>query len=464
MPTPIRDSVTTIRQDGSRLNLHPADVRGRFVNARRLVAVLLIAIYIALPWIKVGGHPAVFLDIAARRFHLFGFTLNLGDIWYLFFAITGLGVLIFFVTALLGRVWCGWTCPQTVFLDFVFRRVERWLEGNSSARRKLDATPWTDPQKILRRGAKILAFLFLSALIAHVFLAYFVSLPALYGMMRVSPLEHWSSFVFVSAATLVLFFNFFWFREQLCLIICPYGRFQSALIDDDSLVVGYDARRGEPRGKPRDSSAGDCVDCHRCVQVCPTGIDIRQGLQMECISCSACIDACDAVMTQLKRPRGLIRYDSMRALNGGKTRFLRPRVLVYGVLMLVGATVATVALSRYAPAGLMITRLPGDPYTLVDSGVLNRFKVRLTNKSDAPLTFSAALENAPASARIQGFESVTLAPQEEQVLQLLVEQSKSGYTGSFQFRIHFRSADGQIDISDAASFVGPSVEYLNAQR
>ncbi|MDR2982144.1 MAG: cytochrome c oxidase accessory protein CcoG [Puniceicoccales bacterium] len=462
MPAPIRDSVTSINKDGSRNFIHPADVRGKFTTVRKFVAALLIAIYIALPWIKIGGNPAVFLDIAARRFHLFGITLSLTDIWYLFFAVTGLGILIFFTTALLGRIWCGWTCPQTVFLDFVFRRIERWLEGDRAARRRLDKTAWADPNKIIRRGAKIIIFFIISALIAHIFLSYFVSLPALYTMMSESPLQHWGSFVFVSVATLIFFFNFYWFREQLCIIICPYGRFQSVLIDDDSLVVGYDAKRGEPRGKPSQTDVGDCVDCHRCVQVCPTGIDIRQGLQIECVSCSACIDACNEIMDKLKRPRGLIRYDSMHALDGNKTRFFRPRIVIYGILMLIGAVVASIALSHYSPASLMVTRMPGDPYTILSGTVQNRFKVRLINKSNQNLTFSAELEGAPAGASIEGFSSLTLAPQEEQVIQMLVGQGKSTYTGSFPFKIVLKSSDGKVVVKDSASFSGPSPEYLQS--
>src|SRR5690606_10844781 len=203
---PNRDSVTTIRDDGSRLFLHPADAHGRFTLARRWSGWLLIAIYLALPWIPVGGHPAVFLDIAARRFHLFGLTLAFQDAWLLFFGISGLGFSLFFVTALLGRVWCGWACPQTVFLEHVYRRIERWLEGDAIARRRLDAAPWT-PLKFARRGLKQVLFFVVSAVIAHLFLAYYVSIPELWAMVRTAPGEHWSAFVFVFVFTAILYFN-----------------------------------------------------------------------------------------------------------------------------------------------------------------------------------------------------------------------------------------------------------------
>ena len=283
---PVRDVVTTIRDDGSRRFLFPADVSGRFARARRVVAVGLIAVYFLLPWIPVGGYPAVFLDVAHRRFHLFGLTLAAQDLWLLFFLISGLGFGLFFLTALLGRIWCGWACPHTVFLDQVYRRVERWIEGDAVRRRQLAAAPWS-VGKLARRAAKHAAYVILSTAIAHLFLAYFVSIPALWAMMRQAPMQHGSLFGFIALATGVVYFNFAWFREQLCVVICPYGRLQSILTDDHTLIIGYDTARGEPRGPAGAHGAGDCVACDRCVRVCPTGIDIRQGLQMECIGCAA---------------------------------------------------------------------------------------------------------------------------------------------------------------------------------
>ncbi|MDE3084247.1 MAG: cytochrome c oxidase accessory protein CcoG, partial [Verrucomicrobiota bacterium] len=360
-PSPSLDSVTTIRADGSRLFLQPADARGCFTRARRLSALGLMVVYTALPWIKIGGYPAVFLDVTDRRFHLFGWTLAAQDLWLLFFFISGLGFALFFITALFGRIWCGWACPQTVFLDHLFRQIERRLEGDAYRRRWLDAAPWS-AKKIILRGTRHALFIILAAAIAHVFLSYFVSLPALWSMMRIAPTQHWGAFLFVTAATGVLYFNFAWFREQLCIVICPYGRLQSALVDEHSLVIGYDAKRGEPRGKLGSLASGDCVACDRCVQVCPTGIDIRQGLQIECIGCAACIDACDSVMRKLHRPPGLVRYASQAALAGQGTRWLRPRTILYAALMLIGSAVATWAFSTVKPAALSVTRVTGAPY------------------------------------------------------------------------------------------------------
>ncbi len=460
---PSRDAVTTIRDDGSRRFLHPSDARGFWTRARRASAALLIAVYLLLPWISVGGYPAVFLDIGEGRFHLFGVTLSFQDTWLLFFVISGLGFGLFFVTALLGRVWCGWACPQTVFLDHVFRRVERWLEGDAVARRRLDAAPWT-AAKIARRGAKQAAFIGLSALVTHLFLAYFVSLPELWRMMHAAPGEHWGAFLFVAAATAALYFNFAWFREQLCLVICPYGRMQSVLIDDHSLVIGYDTTRGEPRGRLGTVDAGACIDCTRCVQVCPTGIDIRQGLQIECIACAACIDACDEVMAKVKRPAGLIRHDSTAAFAGGRTRWLRPRLWLYLALLSAGLAAAAWALSTVRPAELGVTRLAGAPYFVDAETVRNQFLVRLVNKRDEAVSFRIALEG-PAGLRQTGLgEPVTLGPLAEELRPLVVSVPRADYTGPFAFSVVARPVAEGGELSCTADFTGPDAELLQEEK
>ncbi len=461
---PNRDSVTTIRADGSRPFLHPADVRGRFTRARRWSAYGLIAFYLSLPWIKIGGYPAVFLDVADRRFHLFGLTLAVQDLWLMFFVITGLGFSLFFITALLGRIWCGWACPQTVFLDHVFRQIERLIEGDAVQRRALDAAP-PSAGRFLKRSLKHTLYVLAAAVITHLFLAYFVSLPEVWAMMHERPGAHWGAFLFMAVGTGALYFNFAWFREQLCIVICPYGRIQSALIDDHSLVIGYDTKRGEPRGRAGTPDAGACVDCNKCVQVCPTGIDIRQGLQMECIGCTACIDACDEVMTRLHRPRGLIRYDSQKAFSGQRTRWWRPRTVLYGVLLMVGASVATWALSTVRPANLGVTRIPGAPYVVSPDSVRNQFFVRIVNKRNVPARFVVRLSEAPADLVQNGFNApVEIPPLGEIAQPLVLQQPRAGYTGPFHLVVRVQDEAGTFFIERKAEFLGPEARLLREEE
>jgi cytochrome c oxidase accessory protein FixG len=476
-PRPSLESVTTISTDGSRSFLYPADVGGRFTRLRQATAFLLIAFYLSLPWIKIGGFPAAFLDVAERRFHLFGWTFAAQDMWLTFFLITGLGFSLFFVTALLGRVWCGYACPHTVFLDHVYRRIERWIDGDAHARRALAAAP-LGPVKLFKRVFKHGLYAAVSLVITHLFLAYFVSLDELWTMMHAQPAEHWSAFVFVFIFAGILYFNFAWFREQLCIVICPYGRLQSALIDDHSLVIGYDAKRGEPRMTLGDAKrlreqaagaglpdvdpakAGDCVACNRCVQVCPTGIDIRQGLQMECVGCTACIDACDDVMTRIHKPRGLIRYDSQTAFAGGKTHWLRPRTTLYGVLLVIGALVAGWALSTLRPANVGITRMTGAPYFVDATSVRNQYLVRLINKRSTPVDFVVSLA-APAGVHRNGLESaVTVAPMGEQVRPLILQVPRPEYAGPFKFNLKVTDTTGSFTVVREVEFLGPDAQLL----
>jgi cytochrome c oxidase accessory protein FixG len=458
-PGPSLESVTTIRADGSRLFLHPADVHGRFTRARRLAALVLMAVYLLLPWIKIGGYPAVFLDVAGRRFHLFGLTLAAQDMWLMFFLISGLGFGLFFITAMLGRVWCGWACPQTVFLEHAFRRVERWLEGDGHRRRLLGAAPWS-ARKIFRRGLKHLCYLGFSAAIAHLFLSYFVSLPELWSMMLASPAAHWGAFVFMAAATGALYFNFAWFREQLCIVICPYGRLQSALIDDHSLVIGYDGRRGEPRGRAGAAGAGDCVDCARCVQVCPTGIDIRQGLQIECIGCAACIDACDEVMHRLHRPAGLVRYASQSGLAGRTTRWLRPRTLLYLVFLLAGCAAAAWAFSTVRPAVLGVTRMTGAPYFVDAPFVRDQFLVRIINKRPVPARFTLTVDSPVPVGQIGLTETLTVPALSEEERALVLRVDFSHYPGEFPLTVVLHGENDSFVLKRQIQFLGPDRDLL----
>jgi cytochrome c oxidase accessory protein FixG len=379
----------SIRGDGHRPRIVPADVSGRFARARIAAFVALIGLWIALPWIKIGGAPAVFLDVEARKFFLFGMTFNAQDSWLLFFLLSGAGFGLVYVTALAGRAWCGWACPQTVFLEGVYRRIERLVEGPREKHLRRDAGPIT-AERAARKVVKHALFVVASLGVAHIVLAYFVSLPRAFAMVHGSPAAHPEAFAWVLAVTALFYGNFAWFREQFCVVMCPYGRLQSVLLDDDSLVVGYDVKRGEPRGK-KGKTEGDCVDCNRCVVVCPTAIDIRDGLQLDCLACTACIDACDDVMDKLGRPRGLIRYDSPNGLAGRPRRIVRPRVALYTVMLVVGGAVAFFATRTRTDFEVLASRLPGAPYT-VDAGTLrNAFDLHVVNKRGERAAFDVTV-------------------------------------------------------------------------
>ncbi len=376
----VDEHASSLRSDGSRNYVHPADVHGRFTTIRNVVFAALIAIYVALPFVKIGGKPAVFLDVKNRQFFLFGGVFNAQDFWLVFFLLSGIGLALLIVTAIKGRLWCGYACPHTVFLEGVFRRVERWIEGPRATRLRRNAAGMSF-DKAWRKGLKHAIYVVLALLLSHVFVSYFVSLPSLVDMVQKSPAEHPTAFTWVMVMSAVLYFNFSWFREQLCLIICPYGRLQSAMTDRDTMVIGYDESRGEPRGKASDASNGDCIDCKRCVVVCPTGIDIRNGLQMECVGCAACVDACDEIMEKVGRPTGLVRYDSLNGLEGNSTRIARPRLFFYGaiVALWLGGTVLAVAQSNAFEANIL--RHDGEPFALIDGNIRNSVRIHLVNKT-----------------------------------------------------------------------------------
>lgn len=399
---PVVEQRSSIRSDGVREKIVPADVRGRYTRWRVIVRAILIVFAAALPFVRIGGRPALFLDIPSRRFFLFGLSLNAQDAWLLFFGVTALGFGLFLITTVLGRVWCGWTCPQTVLLEGLFRPIERWIEGSRATHMRRDQGPWT-AERALRKIGKHTLFVLMALLISHVIIAYFASLPSLVTMILEGPLAHVEAFAWTTAVALVLYLDMAWFREQLCLVVCPYGRLQSVLTDDDSLTVGYDVNRGEPRGhrkKGQDEGLGDCIDCNRCVVVCPTGIDIRNGLQVDCIGCTACIDACDEVMDRVGKPRGLIRYDSLRGLRGEARRWLRPRLALYAVLGVIGAVVLTIALTGRTPFEATLLRTPGALFVRDGDAIRNSFELHLVNKADTETTFAVEIVERPEGANV----------------------------------------------------------------
>ncbi|HVH47935.1 MAG TPA: cytochrome c oxidase accessory protein CcoG, partial [Labilithrix sp.] len=449
-PTPGGGS---LGKDGRRRRPYPADVSGRWVRARRLVYFALVAIWAALPWIRIGGNPAVFLDVERRQFFLFGATFNAQDIWLLFFVVTGFGFGLLYVTALLGRVWCGWACPQTVFVEGIFRPIERLVNGSRNAAMERRSRP-TSFDALWRLVVTHVLYVVAAAFAAHVFLAYFVSLPRLYTMVRANPSAHPEAFVWMLGSTALFYVAFGIFREQFCVVMCPYGRLQSVLLDDDSLVVGYDERRGEPRGKAKTEGRGDCVDCDRCVVVCPTGIDIREGLQLDCIACTACIDACDAVMDKLGQPRGLIRYDSLRGLRGEKRRIVRPTVVVYTVLLAIGVVAATLAVRARDPFEANVLRLPGAPYTRDGDKLRNGYELHLVNKGSKATMFVITSKTAPDLDVIVPMQNVEVEPLGSRRVPFFVTMEAARFTGDRPVVVQIEAGGVHKDVK--AVFLGGS--------
>jgi cytochrome c oxidase accessory protein FixG len=379
----------TTNEDGSRAFVYPADVRGKWRERRNPTHLAMLVIFLIAPWLQYDGEQMVLIDVVHRRFIFFGHIFWSHDVPVLFLLVLLGFVTVLFVTTFWGRVWCGWACPQTVFIDAVFRRIERWVEGSHIVRRRRDSEPWLF-DSIWRKILKWAAYFAVSMSIAHSFIAYFAGAKSMLEMMSRPPNQNFGYFLVVFSITAWIAFDFGWFREQFCIIICPYGRLQSVITFDTTKVIKYDSQRGEPRrgDVPKGEKTGDCVNCFRCVSVCPTGIDIRRGLQMECISCTGCIDACDEVMTKVGKPVGLIRYDSLKGEVQGKK--WRPEAVVYAVAF-VGllSTFGYVLYSR-EPLDYEFLRGGGEPFTLTKEGtqefVFNHFQVQISSQTRDDVT------------------------------------------------------------------------------
>ncbi len=391
------ERLSTTDEKGRRLYIHPADVRGRFQRIRVGVHACLIIFFLILPWLTWKGNPLLLLDIAHRHFVLGGVSFWAHDAPLVLFIFLGAALALALVTVIWGRIWCGWACPQTVFIENVFRRIERWIEGDSVTRRQRDQSPWTF-EKVSKKTFKWSIFLALTLLLTHSFLAYFIPKEILWKMIQSSPSENPGAFLTMALSTALVLFDFGWFREQFCTIVCPYGRFQSVLMDEHSLFIAYDSKRGEPR-RGKESSGnpeGDCVNCYRCVDVCPTGIDIRRGLQMECIACTACIDACDEVMLKLQKPRGLIRYDSAEGLKGKPKKIIGWRSGIYAILLSLILGFFLISVRHRGNLDLTLVRSKDAPYQILKQGenqeIVNHFKLDLSNQSSNALDLSFELE------------------------------------------------------------------------
>ena len=442
--------------------VYPREVHGLFATLRNTGVFTLLGLYYFIPWFQWQGHQAVLFDLPARKFYIFGLTFWPQDFIYLAALLIIAALSLFFFTALAGRLWCGYACPQTVWTE-VFLWMERWFEGDRNKQIKLDKSSLSK-NKFLRKGGKHATWLIFSAWTGFTFVGYFTPIKELYVLLVNFNLGPWETFwiVFYGFAT---YGNAGWMREQVCIYMCPYARFQSAMFDKDTLIISYDDERGNPRGARRRGAdkeslgLGDCIDCTLCVQVCPTGIDIRDGLQYQCIGCAACVDVCDEVMEKMNYPKGLVRYTTQHALEGVKTHVLRPRMVVYGMLLFVITAALFYSMVTRTPLELDIIRDRNALYRETNEGLIeNIYTLRIINmdRRDHVYRLTASgidnmklLLEKDANISLKSGEVVTI-PLRLQVDP--VELNKVGYNVTFDL---IATDDETLHVEETGRFIGP---------
>ncbi len=447
--------LSTLNRDGTRRWIRPKVSRGGYHRRRLITAWTLITTFTLIPILKLNDKPLMLFDIPKREFTFFGSTFLPTDTFLLMLLLFSIFIGIFLITAVLGRVWCGWACPQTVYMEFLYRPLETLIEGGRNRQLLLDRT---GPDG--RRMLKFIVFFGVSAFLANTFLAYFVGWDQLLRWTRSSPTQHPAAFAVMLGTTLLMFFDFAWFREQTCIVACPYGRFQSVLLDRQSLIVGYDAGRGEPRAKLRKKEqrkAGDCIDCGLCVSTCPTGIDIRDGLQMECIACTQCIDACDEVMDRIGFDRGLVRYTSEAELESGKRSLLRPRTAVYSVILLVMFGTFAFSLAGKQTADITLLRGLGAPFAVLPNGdVSNQIRIKISNRSPEERSYLIELDSAGDLTLIAPENPLVVAAGETQMTAAFITAPPLAFSGG-EASITLTVSDG-VDFSKEMDYriLGPA--------
>jgi len=459
-PEHFRDTLSNVDKNGKQSWIYPKKPAGKLHRRRLWVSWILLALLFSGPFIKIGGQPLLLLNFIERKFVIFGAVFWPQDTHLLIFVLLIFFVFIILFTVVFGRVWCGWACPQTIFMEMVFRKIEYWIEGDANQQRKLANAPWNG-EKVVKKGSKHLIFILIAILIAHTVMAYIIGIEQVIEIVQKPPAENLAGFIGLVSFTGIFYGVFAYLREQACTLICPYGRLQGVLLDKNSIVVAYDWLRGEPRGKikknqPAAAELGDCVDCTLCVQVCPTGIDIRNGTQMECVNCTACIDACDDVMIKVNRPTGLIRFDSYNGIAEKKKLKITPRIIAYSaVLLLLVVAFAYLILTRESIEAT-IMRVPGMTYQEQPDGrISNLYNVQLVNKTfeDTPVSFE--LQGADGEIKIVGENDLILSGQakKETTFFILLDKEKIK-TSSTSFSILVYS-NGELIDEIETRFLGP---------
>ena len=418
-----RDSLSTINEKGERNWIYPKKPSGKFYTARNYVSFFLLLILFITPFIKIKGHPIILFNFLNRNFILFVIPFGPHDFHLFVLAMITIIVFIILFTVVFGRIFCGWACPQTIFMEMVFRKIEYWIEGSAKQQKILNLQSW-NVNKILKKFSKYTIFYATAFLISNIFLSYIIGIDELIKIISDPPSEHIKGLIGIIAFSGVFYWVFASFREQVCTMVCPYGRLQGVLLDRDSIVITYDNKRGEPRGKikkeEKQTDKGDCIDCHLCVDVCPTGIDIRNGIQLECVNCTACIDACDYVMVKINKPKGLIKYDSINGVEENKGFKFTARMKSYTLLLVLLISVLGYLLSARTDYSINILRTPGFMFQEQDNNMVsNIYDLNIVNKTFKTLPFSVKLVNIKGSVKIIGSKK-DLEPQENYDSKLLV--------------------------------------------
>ncbi|MEN8248316.1 MAG: cytochrome c oxidase accessory protein CcoG [Bacteroidota bacterium] len=455
-----RDHMGTVDEEGKRIWVYPKKPKGKFTNYRVIVAVILLGVLFSVPFIKIGSQPLFLFNIFERKFIILGVAFWPQDFYIFALVLISFFVFIILFTVVFGRVWCGWACPQTIFMEMVFRRIEYWLEGDANHQRKLNNGPWTT-EKIFKKGFKQILFILISLLIAHTLMAYIIGVDQVVDIVSSPPAENWGGFMATMVFTVIFYWVFTYFREQACIAACPYGRLQGVLLNRDSMAVAYDFVRGEPRGKIHKGEVaedqGDCIDCNLCVHACPTGIDIRNGTQLECINCTACMDACDEVMEKVGKPKGLVRISSYTNIKEGKSKVFTTRVIAYIIVLLALITIATTLLISRSDVDATVLRVPGQLYQKTENGkIRNLMNVLFVNKTFDAQDVELRLVGQPnAVITIVGGEDISLEPNSTKEIVMFVDMPPEEVDGA-KTKIYFEVVrNGEVIDETHTNFLGP---------